>query len=98
MFQALPEEAAMTIHIDHRDFLTYSEGRELASRERAEAIRAVWAGIAAWVSRYITTAPAPSAQDLGREASTVLETHPWARGELDQQFYHRGRLQAGTRT
>jgi hypothetical protein len=90
MFQALPEEAAMTIHIDHRDFLTYAEGRELASQARAEAIRAAWAGIGAWFSRHITSSPTPSARDFGRDFGPVLETRPWARGELDQQYHLRG--------
>jgi hypothetical protein len=86
MFQALPEEAAMTIYVDHRDFLTYAEGREMASRARAEAIRAIWASIGDWFSRRITTPSAPSARDAG----PVPRTPPWARGELDQQYDYRG--------
>lgn len=87
----------MTVYVDHRDFLTYAEGRELASRARAEAIRAIWADISAWFSRRITAAPAADRSDRRSGSAPMLEFHPWTRGELDQEFEHRGRLQAEAR-
>ncbi len=83
----------MTIYVDHRDFLTYSEGRELASRARAQAIRDIWSGISAWFSQRITT-PETGRNHQQPIAGSALEFHPWTRGELDQEFGHRGRPQA----
>jgi hypothetical protein len=87
----------MTLYIDHRDFLTYAEGREQASRERAEAINAIWTGLLAWVSRRLAAVAGPLSEPQQPDVEVALEFHPWARGELDQEFTHHRHLQIDAR-
>lgn len=55
----------MTGQIDRRDVFSYAEGRRLAERERAIAMRMIWKGLVDYVRRR-PAAPGPAAPGPAR--------------------------------